>query len=175
MKIETLFETYPDFPKPGILYWDINALLSVPGALAEVVSQISSQFDWDSIDLIAGIESRGFMFAGNLAERHEKGMTMIRKAGKLPGELLQVSYGLEYGEDVLELQQKAIPDGARVLIVDDLLATGGTAKAAASLVEKAGGKVAGFSFIIELSDLNGRNGLSDYNVNALFNPETIPG
>ena len=119
------------------------------------------------MDLFAGIESRGFLLACVLATRYNKGMIMIRKAGKLPGKTTKLSYKIEYGQDTIEIQKDIISKGQKILICDDLLATGGTAKASAKLIEKVGGKVTGFAFIIELTELNGIKGINQYNCKSL--------
>ena len=119
------------------------------------------------IDLFAGIESRGFILACVLAAKYNKGMIMVRKAGKLPGKTTKLSYSIEYGKDTIEIQKDIIKEGQRILICDDLLATGGTAKAASKLIEKVGGKISGFAFIIELTELNGIKGIREYNCKSL--------
>ena len=151
----------PDFPKPGILYYDITTLLRDPVGLTEVIDALSVPFRDQQIDLVVGIESRGFILGAAVADRLRAGFVPARKPGKLPAGTIQQSYDLEYGSDALEIHQDAIEQGQRVLIVDDLLATGGTARAALSLVRKTGGEIAGMAFLVELQFLNGRARLGD--------------
>lgn len=167
MNLRDKIAEYPDFPKKGILFRDFSPLIRDPSSLSYIVDEFSKHFHPKNIDLFAGIESRGFLLACALAIRFNKGIVMIRKAGKLPGKTVKLSYKIEYGQDTIEVQKDSISDGQRILICDDLLATGGTAKAAAKLVEKVGGKVSGFAFIIELTELNGINGISKYNCKSL--------
>ncbi len=150
-----------DFPKPGILFRDINPLLANPTAWSEVVEQLAAMCKQLNPDLIVGIESRGFLIGSCLAYSLNKGFVPVRKIGKLPGKILSIEYDLEYGKDTLEVQMNSIPTGARILIIDDLLATGGTALATAKLVEKTGANIIGFAFIVELLDLAGRDKLPD--------------
>tara|TARA_B100001113_G_scaffold13360_1_gene10305 strand:- start:3 stop:512 length:510 start_codon:yes stop_codon:yes gene_type:complete len=150
----------PDFPIPGILFYDISTILKSSEAMQFVIDSLHTQIkDWRP-DIIAGIESRGFLFATPLALRMELPMMMIRKAGKLPGEVVSYEYDLEYGTDTIQIQADAIKSGQRVVIVDDLLATGGTLEASVKLCEKVGGEVVGCSVVIELDFLNGRENLS---------------
>jgi len=150
----------PDFPIPGILFYDISTILKSSEAMEFVIDSLHTQIkDWRP-DIIAGIESRGFLFATPLALRMELPMMMIRKAGKLPGEVVSYEYDLEYGTDTIQIQADAIKSGQRVVIVDDLLATGGTLEASVKLCEKVGGEVVGCSVVIELDFLNGRENLS---------------
>jgi adenine phosphoribosyltransferase len=158
----------PDFPKPGILFRDITPLLADPGAFAEVEGRLARAFAADGITAVAGIESRGFIFGMALARRFEVGFIPIRKEGKLPAGRLAETYALEYGEGVLEIHEDAAGSGDRVLIVDDLLATGGTAQAAAVLVERLGATVTGLGFVIELSFLKGRDKLPGRRVESLI-------
>jgi adenine phosphoribosyltransferase len=157
----------PDFPKKGILFRDISPLLRDPAALSLVVEEFTKIIHPNDVDVFVGIESRGFPLACALALRYNRGMIMIRKQGKLPGATHKVSYNIEYGTATMEIQSDAIKKGQKAYICDDLLATGGTAKAAAKLVEKIGGKVSGFAFIIELTDLKGSKVIKDYKYNAL--------
>jgi len=157
----------PDFPKKGILFRDISPLLKDPSAFSLVVDEFTKRYHPNEVDLFAGIESRGFPLACALALRYHKGMIMIRKQGKLPGATKKISYDIEYGTATMEIQNNVIEKGQRVLICDDLLATGGTAKAAAKLVEKIGGKVTGFAFIIELTDLKGAKVIKNYRHESL--------
>jgi len=157
----------PDFPKEGILFRDITPLLLDPKALACTLDLMESWAAAQHPDLIVGIESRGFIFGVPLAARMGLGFVPVRKPGKLPGSTLSEQYALEYGEDALEIHEDAIDDGQRVLLVDDLLATGGTAAAAGRLVSRAGGRVVGSLFVIELADLGGRRLLEDQEAHAL--------
>lgn len=151
----------PDFPKPGILFYDITTLLQHPLALRKTVDQFVWFFAEKRIQKVVGIESRGFMFGPIVAYDLNAGFVPVRKPGKLPAEKIRETYELEYGNDTLEMHRDAVQPGEQVLIVDDLVATGGTALATARLVEKLGGKVAGFGFIIELTFLPGRKVLED--------------
>jgi len=157
----------PNFPKKGILFRDISPLLRDPAALSLVLEELSKIIHPNDVDVFAGIESRGFPLACALAIKYNKGMIMIRKEGKLPGKTHKVAYSIEYGTATMEIQADAIKKNQKVYICDDLLATGGTAKAAAKLVEKIGGKVSGFAFIIELTDLKGAKVIKDYKHNSL--------
>ena len=151
----------PDFPKPGILYYDITTLLRDPIGLREAIDGLTEPFRNQQIDLVVGIESRGFILGAAVADRLRAGFVPARKPGKLPAGTIQQSYDLEYGSDALEIHQDAIEQGQRVLIVDDLLATGGTARAALDLVRKTGGEIAGMAFLVELQFLGGRARLGD--------------
>ena len=155
----------PDFPKPGILFYDITTLLRDPIGLGELLDGLTEPFRDQRIDLVVGIESRGFILGAAVADRLRTGFVPVRKPGKLPSRTLQQAYDLEYGSDALEIHRDAIEPGQRVLIVDDLLATGGTARAAVDLVKQTGGEVAGLAFLVELQFLNGRAQLRD---EALF-------
>jgi adenine phosphoribosyltransferase len=167
--LRDIVASYPDFPKPGILFRDINPVFKRNDALNHISEKFHRIFGKGKVDAVAGIESRGFVIATALALKFGKGIVMIRKAGKLPGKTLKRSYDIEYGSAVMELQQSAIVKGESILIADDLIATGGTAVAAAQLVEALGGKVTGFAFIIELSDLHGADRLRNmgYKVQSL--------
>lgn len=167
MNLKNYLREYADFPKPGILFKDISPLLKSPEAMRYVTNTIHEHFKNKDITLIAGIESRGFGFASLLAQRFDAGFLMIRKRGKLPGDTHVRSYDIEYGNAEMEIQRDAVTHGQKVLIIDDLLATGGTAKAAAHLVERLGGVVVGFAFVIELTDLAGRAALHDYSILSL--------
>jgi adenine phosphoribosyltransferase len=159
MDLKALIKDIPDFPQPGIVFRDVTTLLQNPEGLQHTVSQLSEQGAALEPDYIAGIESRGFIFGMPVAHQLRTGFVPVRKGGKLPRAVHKMEYALEYGQDRLEVHQDAFISGSRVLIVDDLLATGGTAAAAAALIEKAGAVVAGFCFVIELSDLAGRKNL----------------
>ncbi|MDZ7693739.1 MAG: adenine phosphoribosyltransferase [Balneolaceae bacterium] len=151
----------PDFPKPGIAFKDIIPLLKNPDTL-ELTSQILARpYRHDQIDYVVGIESRGFLFGTNLAQDLHAGFIPIRKPGKLPSNTISATYALEYGKDTIEMHADSIEDGAKVIIHDDLIATGGSAQAATELVEKLGAEVVGYSFIIELEALQGRELLSE--------------
>ena len=150
---------YPNFPKDGILFRDINPVFRNIDALNYIAEEFHHTFGSAKIDAVAGIESRGFVVATALAMKFETGMIMIRKAGKLPGKTLKKSYDIEYGSAVMELQNDAIAKGQNVLVADDLIATGGTAIAASQLIEEVGGRVAGFAFVIELGGLKGADRL----------------
>ena len=162
MELKDRISEYPNFPKKGILFRDFSPVLKDPSALSFVVEEFSKRFHPKDVDVFVGIESRGFILASILAQKYDKGMVLLRKAGKLPGKTVKTSYTIEYGKAVLEIQKTALNKGERVVICDDLLATGGTAKAAAKLVEKMEGKVAGFAFIIELTELDGVKKINEY-------------
>lgn len=167
MNLREKIAEYPNFPKRGILFRDFSPILKDSAALSLIADEFSKHFHPKDIDLFAGIESRGFILASILASRYNKGMMMIRKAGKLPGKTVKLSYTIEYGKDTIEIQKDIIKEGQRILICDDLLATGGTAKASAKLIEKVGGKIVGFAFLIELTDLNGMKGINKYDCKSL--------
>ena len=167
MNIREKISEYPDFPKKGILFRDFSPILRDPSALSFIVDEFSKTFHPNDVDIFAGIESRGFPIACALALKYNKGMFMVRKQGKLPGKTVKKSYKIEYGSAVMEVQKDVIEKGQRVLICDDLLATGGTADASAKLIEKVGGTIAGFAFIIELTDLNGINKIKNYKCESL--------
>jgi adenine phosphoribosyltransferase len=158
----------PDFPKPGILFYDITSLLQHPLALRMTVDRFVWLFAQQKIQKVVGIESRGFMFAPIVAYDLNAGFVPVRKPGKLPAEKVRETYELEYGSDTLEMHRDAILPGEHVLIVDDIVATGGTAAATARMVESVGGVVAGFGFIIELTFLPGRKRLEGYEVASLI-------
>ena len=158
--LKKYIETYPGFPKPGILFYDISSLMADAKTWQETIGQFSTLVKKYNPEVLAGVESRGFIIGAPLALRLEKGFIPVRKAGKLPGPIHRVEYDLEYGTDRVEVHQDAIPSGSRVLMVDDLLATGGTIEGSSRLIEKAGGVIAGYAFVIELIDLKGRNRLN---------------
>ena len=166
--LKGLVRTVPDFPKPGILFYDITTLLKDKTGFAKLIDALAAHYLEEKIDLVLGIEARGFIFGPALAYRLNAGFVPVRKPRKLPAPVARVTYDLEYGSDTLEVHKGAIPNGARVAIADDLLATGGTSLAAAQLVQKIGGTVAGLAFMVELDFLNGRNRLKDYNVSSLI-------
>jgi len=165
-ELRALVRTIPDFPRPGIQFRDITTLLLDRGGLAAAVDALADTVD-GPVDLVAAIEARGFAIGGALAVKLGAGMLLIRKDGKLPGETIAEDYALEYGTDRLAMHVDACAPGARVLIVDDLLATGGTALAAARLVRRAGGEIAGARFIIDLPDLGGGRALAEAGVEAV--------
>jgi adenine phosphoribosyltransferase len=158
----------PDFPKPGILFYDITTLLRDADGFRTVVDSLSLPFEGRSIDLVVGIESRGFILGGAVADRIGAGFVPVRKLGKLPSRAVRVTYELEYGTDSLEMHEDAVHQGQRVLIVDDLLATGGTARATVDLVRKVGGTVHGVAFLIELVELQGRKKLEGEEIFTLL-------
>ena len=169
VNLRDIIANYPDFPKQGILFRDINPVFKRNDALNYIADEFYRIYNKSKVDMVAGIESRGFIIATALALRFGSGILMIRKAGKLPGRTLKKSYDIEYGSAIMEIQQDAIDKGNNILIADDLIATGGTAEAAAQLIKELGGNVAGFAFIIELSDLKGADRLRrmGYNVESL--------
>ena len=167
MNLQDIITSHPDFPKKGILFRDFAHILKSPAVLQYVATEFEKRFPSDKIDVVAGIESRGFIIGMLMAVRYGTGFAMIRKAGKTPGETRKVSYKLEYGIDTIEMRTDAIQKGQRVLVCDDLLATGGTARAAADLVESVGGSVAGMAFVIELQVLDGRQRISNYDIECL--------
>ena len=166
--LRKLIREVPDFPKPGINFYDITTLLLDPNGLRETIDALAAQVPVGKIDTVIGVESRGFIFAVPLALRLGAGFIPVRKPKKLPAEKVSVSYDLEYGQDTLEMHKDAVGKGHRVLIVDDLLATGGTAKAVVDLVESVGGTVAGLLFVVELDFLNGRHKFNGYDVKSLI-------
>lgn len=169
MDIKSLIRDIPDFPKPGILFRDITTLLRDPQGLAATVDQLTAHCETAGFkpDLVLGMESRGFIFGPPLAYQLGAGFIPVRKPGKLPAAIYSAEYDLEYGTDRLEMHQDAIAPGQTVLIVDDLIATGGTAQAAAQLVQQGGGTLIGYAFIVELLFLKGRDTLGDAPVLSL--------
>jgi adenine phosphoribosyltransferase len=167
MDLKALIRDIPDFPKPGILFRDITTLLRDPKGLRYTIDALAEQLADLDIDYIIGMESRGFIFGTPLAVQLGVGFIPVRKPGKLPAAVHSVEYKLEYGTDRLEMHQDALTSDSRILIVDDLIATGGTAAATADLVKKAGCQLAGFGFIIELTDLKGRDRLPDVPIVSL--------
>ena len=161
MDLKQKIRTIPDFPEPGILFRDITTLLSDAEALNETIERFAEHYKNEKIDVVVGVESRGFIIGTPLATRMGLGFIPIRKAGKLPGPTHGVDYDLEYGKDRVEVHQDAIPEGSRVLLVDDLIATGGTIEGSAKLVKKVGGLIVGYAFVIELTDLKGRERLQE--------------
>jgi adenine phosphoribosyltransferase len=166
--LKSLIREVPDFPKPGINFYDITTLLKDPKGLRDTVDALSAEFEGQKIDTVIGVEARGFIFAPALAYHIGAGFVPVRKPRKLPAECESISYDLEYGQDTLEIHRDAIGKGHNVLIADDLLATGGTARAVVDLVEKLGGRVAGLGFVVELEFLPGREKLKGYDVRSLI-------
>ncbi|MEN6581883.1 MAG: adenine phosphoribosyltransferase [Armatimonadota bacterium] len=164
MTVKELIRDIPDFPADGIIFRDITPILQDPKAFNEVICSMAECVERMEPDVIIGVESRGFLLGAPIALELGLGFVPVRKKGKLPWETIQAEYSLEYGSNVVEIHRDALQAGKRVAIVDDLLATGGTAKAATQLVEELGGTVAGLSFLIELSFLEGRKLLQGYNV-----------
>ena len=167
-ELKRLIREVPDFPKPGILFYDITTLLKDPVGLHGAVDSLANHYVGRSIDRVVGIEARGFIFAPMVAYRLNAGFVPVRKAKKLPAEVARADYELEYGADALEIHRDAIGAGSSVLIIDDLLATGGTAAAVARLVEQLQGRVAGLGFLIELEALKGRGRISQYDIHTVL-------
>lgn len=164
MDLASLIRTIPDFPVKGILFRDITTLIRDGEALQDAIDTMVQHYIDTDIDVVAAIEARGWIFGAPLAYELGAGFVPIRKPDKLPAEKIKVTYSLEYGKNTLEMHKDAIPPGTKVLIIDDLLATGGSAKAAIDLIEKLGGHVVGLAFLIELKDLHGRDKLKGYDV-----------
>ena len=171
LDLKDYIRAVPDFPKPGILFRDITPLLANPAALGQVISRLADPFRGDRIDVIAAAEARGFIFSAPLALELNTALVPIRKPGKLPYKTISYTYDLEYGTDTLQMHEDAIPPGARVLVVDDLLATGGTVEACCRMVEKAGGTVAGCAFVIELVGLGGAERIAQHKTVSLVRYE----
>ena len=168
MDLASLIRDVTDFPKPGIVFKDITTLLKVPDAFKQVIDELTSHFRDERVDLVVGMESRGFIFAAPLAYNLGAGLVPVRKLGKLPHDTLSIEYALEYGTNTLEVHRDAIQPGQRVLIVDDLLATGGTVAATIELVRQLKGDVVAAAFLIELGFLDGRRALEDVRVVSLI-------
>jgi len=168
INLASLIREIPDFPKEGILFKDITPLLQDPNALKQAVEDMAAPFKDAGVDLVLGPDARGFIFGPGVACQLGAGFVPVRKAGKLPYKTRSATYALEYGEAELFIHEDAVAKGQKVLIVDDLLATGGTAEASCGLVESLGGEVVGLSFLIELGFLKGREKLSAYKINALI-------
>lgn len=167
-ELKTYIRDIPDWPRKGILFRDITPLLAKSDVFFAAVEAMTTAFVGRGVEYVAAVEARGFIFGSAVAQKLGAGFVPIRKKGKLPYETESHTYDLEYGTDTLEIHCDAVEPGANVLIVDDLLATGGTSVAAAKLIEKIGGKVAGFTFLIELADLKGREKLSDYEITSVI-------
>ena len=166
--LRQLIRSVPDFPKPGIVFRDITPLLADPAGLDQAVAQLADPYRDRKVDLVAAVESRGFIFGAAVARQLGAGFVPIRKPGKLPAATTKASYQLEYGSDTIEIHTDAISPGQRVLLLDDLLATGGTMAAACQLVQGLGGEIVGIAFLIELAFLNGRAKLTDYEILSLI-------
>jgi adenine phosphoribosyltransferase len=167
-ELKKLIREVPDYPKPGILFYDLTTLLKDKQGFHRLVDCLCAHYNGHTIDVVAGIEARGFIFAPALAYRLGAGFVPVRKPKKLPAKTVNVSYSLEYGTDSLEVHEDAIKPGDRVIVCDDLLATGGTASATAKLVKQLGGKVEGFAFAVELTFLKGRSKLPGFDVFSLI-------
>ncbi|WP_408954823.1 adenine phosphoribosyltransferase [Natroniella sp. ANB-PHB2] len=168
MNLADKIRTIPDFPKEGIQFKDITTLLKDPESYQEAINQIAQRYQEVEIDYVVGIEARGFLVGSPLALELNKGFIPVRKQGKLPGDIIKTEYDLEYGSNTLELHKDAIEDGDKILVVDDLLATGGTVKATLDLIEELGGEVVEVAFLMELANLDGRERLKDYEVFSLI-------
>ena len=166
--LKSYIRDIPDWPKKGILFRDITPLLAAPQAFAAAIDLLSAGFADEGIEYVAAVEARGFIFGAAVAEKLGAGFVPIRKRGKLPFKTESVSYELEYGTDTLEVHSDAVENQAKVLMVDDLLATGGTMAAACKLIEKTGGQIVAIAFLIELSELAGRNKLHGYNIKTVI-------
>ena len=166
--LKKIIRDVPDFPKKGIIFKDITTLLARGDLFQKVIDQIANHYKSKKIEKVVGIESRGFIFGAAVAYKLHAGVVPIRKKGKLPYKTVSTTYALEYGTDTLEMHEDALKKGTKVLIVDDLLATGGTAKATADLVRKVGGEIIGLSFLIELAFLKGRENLKGYDIFSLI-------
>ena len=166
--LKALVRTVPDFPKPGILFYDITTVLKDKTGFAQLIDALAAHYIRHKIDLVLGIEARGFIFGPALAYRLNAGFVPVRKPRKLPAPVARVTYDLEYGSDTLEIHLDAIQPGQRVVLVDDLLATGGTMEATIKLVKELGGEIAGLAFAIELDFLRGRERFKEYDVFSLL-------
>jgi len=167
-QLKSRIRSVPDFPKPGILFYDITTLLQDPEGFRLAVDELSRPFTGQGIDVVVGIESRGFILGSVVADRIGAGFSPVRKPGKLPSKTMKASYDLEYGADALEIHHDAVAPGQRILIVDDLLATGGTARATCDLVKGLGADVHAVAFLIELVELGGRNRLTGERLHAVL-------
>ncbi len=168
INLEKYIRSIPDWPKKGILFRDITPLLADPEALAQAIEALCAGFTVADIDYVAAVEARGFIFGAAVARKLQTGFVPIRKQGKLPFKTESITYDLEYGTDTLEVHNDAVNNGSSVLMVDDLLATGGTMAAACKLIEKIGGHIVGISFLIELNELAGREKLDGYEVKTVI-------
>jgi adenine phosphoribosyltransferase len=168
LTIKKYIRNIPDWPKKGIIFRDITPLLSDAKAFSRTVSRICRSFAGCKIDYVAAVEARGFIFGAAVAQKLGAGFIPIRKKGKLPFKTERITYGLEYGKDTIEVHRDAVKKGSKVLMVDDLLATGGTMAAACKLIERIGGKIVGIAFLIELRDLAGREKIGKYNIKTII-------
>lgn len=168
MDLSAKIRDVPDFPRKGILFKDITTLLADKAAFRHTIDRLAEHYGPAGIDLVVATEARGFIFGAPLAYKLECGFVPVRKPGKLPIETVSIEYTLEYGSNVLEIHRDAIKPGQKVLVVDDLLATGGTAAATVKLVEKLGGHIVGVAFVIELTDLNGKSELGEHEIMSLI-------
>ena len=168
IELKSRIRHVPDFPKPGILFYDVTTLLRDPEGFRLAIDQMTMPFRDRDIELVVGVESRGFILGSAVADRIGAGFVPVRKLGKLPAATVKASYALEYGTDSLEMHRDAVTAGQRVLVVDDLLATGGTANATVSLVKQVGGTIVGVAFLIELQQLNGRSQLEGENLHVVL-------
>jgi len=171
-KIEDYIRTIPDYPEPGIMFRDITTVVQDPEGLKLAIDSLQKDIEGLDFDVIVGAESRGFVFGMPLAYNLGKGFVMVRKKGKLPAETIEETYDLEYGKATIEIHKDSITPGQRVVIIDDLMATGGTVEAVVKLVERLGGKVVHISFLLELAGLKGRERLKDYEISSVV---TYPG
>ena len=171
-ELKQLIREVPDWPKPGILFYDLTTLLKDPAGLRRVLDALTAPYQGQKIEQVLAVEARGFIFAAAVAERLGAGFVPVRKPKKLPAAITSVTYELEYGKDTLEIHKDAVTDGQRVLIVDDLLATGGTAAACAQLARSLGAEIVGLAFVVELLFLNGRKKLEGYPVLSLLQYES---
>ena len=167
-RLEGLIRNIPDFPQPGVMFKDITPMLQDPRGLHDAVEAMIEPFRDKRVDVIVGLESRGFLFGAPMAYVMGLGFVLIRKSGKLPGEKIHIAYDLEYGTDTLEIHNDALKPGQRALLVDDLLATGGTMSASTALVKRLGAEIVGISFLIELDFLKGRERLTEYDVHTVI-------
>jgi adenine phosphoribosyltransferase len=165
--VEAAIRTVPDFPKPGVLFYDLTGILMRPDAYGHCIDRMAALYDRTPLEAVAAVEARGFVFAAPYAVRRRVPLVLVRKKGKLPGRTLQARFALEYGEDVVEVHASDLSPGMRVLLVDDLIATGGTLKAAAGLIEKAGARVVEVFGVVGLTFLDHASALQDYRVTTL--------
>ena len=166
--LESYIRNIPDWPKKGILFRDITPLLADPKAFTEAINALCAGFNESAVKYVAAVEARGFIFGAAVAKKLNAGFVPIRKKGKLPFKTESITYDLEYGTDTLEVHSDAVEKGSKVLMVDDLLATGGTMAAACKLIEKIGGQIVAISFLIELTELKGRDKLKEYNIKTVI-------
>ena len=170
-EVEKYIKSIPDFPKPGIIFRDVTSVTEDPEGMRLAIDEMDKLLEGVDYDVIAGAESRGFIFGAPLAYKNGKGLVLVRKKGKLPRETVEMSYDLEYGQATIEIHKDSIKPGQRVAVVDDLLATGGTLASVVKLVEELGGEVVSINFAIELTGLNGRENFKEYHVESLVEYE----